>query len=145
MTKKSIFAEKDPDCRAIIFDGAQPGGKNMVKMAQAGNCYEDNPSDYAHFLGLKAIRCWGFNYNYFDCNEICPFDLESNHSHVYTNQSYTVFSDSKCQYQIKDIITEQDNIYIHKESPDLKIYHSYDIFNSSNVDKNNTSFRNKEL
>lgn len=42
-TKKSIFAQNNPDCRVILFEGMPPSKKNMVKMAQAGNCYEDNP------------------------------------------------------------------------------------------------------
>ena len=84
-TKKSMYASKDPDCRAILFEGMTPGRKNLVKMAQAGNCYEDNPANYVHFMGIHAIRCWGFSYNFYDCEEKCPFGTDSDHAKVYSN------------------------------------------------------------
>ena len=114
-------------------------------MAQAGNCYEDNPSNYVHFLGIHAIRCWGFNYNYFDCEERCPFSTKSPNAEVYMNKSYTIFGDSKCQYVVKEKGTEIANIFIHKESEDLLIYHSYDIFQGENVNKTHPSFIDKNL
>ena len=52
-------------------------------MAQAGRCYEDNPADYAKYIGLYEIKCKGFNYNFDDCQEKCPFNLDSNDAFVY--------------------------------------------------------------
>ena len=60
LSGKSLYAAKNPDCRAVPFKGAPIGNKNIVKMAQAGRCYEDNPSDFAKFLGLYSIVCSGF-------------------------------------------------------------------------------------
>ena len=76
------------------------GKKNIVSMAQAGRCYEDNPADFARFLGLHSIVCNGFNQNYFDCEESCPFSAEDKEAKIYENKNYTVFGDSKCQYKI---------------------------------------------
>ena len=73
LSKKSLYASKNPDCRAIPFERAPMGKKNIVSMAQAGRCYEDNPADFARFLGLHSIVCNGFNQNFFDCEESCPF------------------------------------------------------------------------
>ena len=95
-------------------------------MAQAGRCYEDNPADYAKYIGLYEMKCMGFNYNFDDCQEKCPFNLDSHDASVYDQQKYTVFGDSKCQYRIKDDKAKVKNVYIQKETEDLLIYHSYE-------------------
>ena len=33
LSKKSMFATKNPDCRAILFKSAPEGNRNMVEMA----------------------------------------------------------------------------------------------------------------
>lgn len=86
------------------------------------------------------MRCWGFNYNFFDCEERCPFGTDSADAHVLFDKNYTVFGDSKCQYIIKEKQTEIDNIFIHKESDELLIYHSYDLFHRGNVNRTDQSF-----
>ena len=39
LSGKSMYASENPDCRAVLFEGAPRGKKNMVPMAQAGGCY----------------------------------------------------------------------------------------------------------
>ena len=56
-----MYANENPDCRAILFPNAPRGNKNLVEMAQAGNCYQDNPADFVKFLGLHGMQCYGFN------------------------------------------------------------------------------------
>ena len=68
-----MFATKNPVCRAIPFKGAPEGNRNMVEMAQAGRCYEDNPADLARFLDLYKLSCTGFADNFYECGEVCPF------------------------------------------------------------------------
>lgn len=46
LSKKSLFAISDPDCRKVPFKDAPLGQSNVVKMAKAGGCYEDNPANY---------------------------------------------------------------------------------------------------
>jgi hypothetical protein len=96
LSNKSLFAVSNPDCRAVLFEGAPSGGKNMVEMAQSGRCYEDNPADYATFLGLHSLVCTGFSDNYFECDEHCPFEPDDMEGAIYDNKTYTVFGDSKC-------------------------------------------------
>ena len=61
LTRKTMYAFKNPDCRVIPFPDSPLGAKNMVEMAQAGNCYEDNPADYVTHLGIFKMVCKGFN------------------------------------------------------------------------------------
>ena len=101
LSRKSMYANFNPDCRAVAFEGAPLGSKNLVPMAQGGRCYEDDIRDYAHFLDLHEIKCIGFASNFFECEEHCPFDADSNDAQIQENKIYTVFGDSKCQYRIK--------------------------------------------
>ena len=94
-------------------------------MAQAGRCYEDNPANYAKFLGLYDMICQGFNLNYFDCEERCPFGPDSDDAKILGERNYTVFGDSKCQYIVSDPNARTMNYYMHTESDDLVVYHSY--------------------
>ena len=102
-------------------------------MAQAGRCYEDNPADYASFIGLYKLSCRGFADNYFECEERCPFRPNESEGAIYSNRTYTIFGDSKCQYLIKESNASVTNHFIDKDSPDLLIYHSEDLFTASNT------------
>ena len=52
---------------------------------------------------------------------------------IYDNKTYTVFGDSKCQYKVTDEMTKVLNYFIAKDSVDLLIYHSYELFNVDNT------------
>ena len=56
------------------------------------------------------------------------------------NENYTVFGDSKCQYKIFEPKVKETNYYVHTDSPNLLIYHSYDIFNKYNTNRRNKDF-----
>jgi hypothetical protein len=60
LSRKSLYATEDPDCRVLLFENAPRGDKNIVKMAKAGGCYQDNPADYVHLMGLHGMQCLGF-------------------------------------------------------------------------------------
>jgi len=50
-----MYAIEDPDCRIVPFPNSKRGNKNIVKMTKAGGCYQDNPADFVHFLGLHSL------------------------------------------------------------------------------------------
>ena len=72
-----MYDQENPDCRAVPFPNSPRGTKNLVEMAQAGGCYQDNPADFVKFLGIHGMQCYGFNQNFFECEEKCPFDADS--------------------------------------------------------------------
>lgn len=113
----------------------------MVKMTKVGGCYQDNPADFIHFLGLHSMECYGFAQNFFECNEMCPFHGDHPDAAVYYGKEYTVFSDSKCVYKIKDDSSTGKNYYINKDSEDLIIYHSYENFNKENTYRRSKKFQ----
>jgi hypothetical protein len=96
LSRKSIYAIENPDCRAVPFKDAPRGKKNLVEMAKAGGCYEDNPADFVHFMGMHSLHCYGFAKNYDECNEQCPFDVNSMEAEARLDKNFTVFGDSKC-------------------------------------------------
>ena len=93
LSKKSLYAISDPDCRLLPFKGAPLGTKNIVPMAKSGGCYQDNPANFVQFLGIYKLLCKGFIQNFHDCTEKCPFDSPIE---VVKDKNYLVFPDSRC-------------------------------------------------
>lgn len=141
LSKKSLYALGDPDCRVVPFKDAPIGKKNLVQMAKAGGCYQDNPANFISLIGLYKLLCKGFVINYHQCTETCPFDGPVE---VTKDKNYQVFPDSRCQFKITEPMAKLQNFYILK-SDDIIIHHSFEEFNEGNSERTSTRFQNSKL
>ena len=125
--QQNIYAKKDPKCYPLLLNlfGTQYDEweiANLADGAEAEQCYSQNPENYAEQAGVDAINCYGVARYNWECDDICPTDVDKNQLKL--NQTITLPANSACQYKVNESYepVEREAFYLEKTTPDLKLW-----------------------
>lgn len=126
-----MYAKDDPRCSPLVLNVAQTQYEewswlNLAEIAEQGQCYLGNPEDYADYVDIAGVNCYGMARYIWECGGYCNSNVDEDRYQLKLGRQITLEAGRACQYKVwEPQMTNGDkrwNYFIKKDNPDLRIW-----------------------